>query len=115
MPVISWGPEYIGTTDKREPDNLQLNISPTLHHQAAAMLNVLRHYNWTDFSLVYTSDTGHDAFITAIRLLVQDLNTQSGRKGFKSIRKYLKICSNSLCYEIQKIGLLKISVCVQSV
>ncbi|KAK0047065.1 glutamate receptor ionotropic NMDA 2B isoform X8, partial [Biomphalaria pfeifferi] len=66
----------------REPDNLQLNISPTLHHQAAAMLNVLRHYNWTDFSLVYTSDTGHDAFITATRLLVQDLNRQSGRKGF---------------------------------
>ncbi|KAH9488369.1 hypothetical protein Btru_063343 [Bulinus truncatus] len=86
IPVISWGPEYIGATDKRESDHLQLNISPTLHHQAAAILSVLRHYNWTDFSLVYTSDTGHDAFIAAVRILVIDMNSNSGQKGFNELK-----------------------------
>ncbi|XP_059159678.1 uncharacterized protein LOC131943521 [Physella acuta] len=83
MPVITWGPEYIVTTDKKESDNLQLNISPTLHHQANAMLSVLRHYNWTHFTVVYTPTTGHDAFVTAVRILVNDINSNSGRNGFK--------------------------------
>ncbi|XP_012935593.1 uncharacterized protein LOC101846202 [Aplysia californica] len=83
MPVITWGPEYIGTTDKKESDTLQLTISATLQHQVQAMLAVLRHYNWKHFGVVYTPVPGHDAFLTAIRILVNDNNSNTRHSGFK--------------------------------
>lgn len=50
----------------------QVQISPTLHHQAQAMLALLEQFDWSQFSVVYTAHAGHMDFLNALRMLIHE-------------------------------------------
>ncbi|KAK7489096.1 hypothetical protein BaRGS_00019610 [Batillaria attramentaria] len=74
IPVITWGPEYVTTSNKPSDEVKQLQISPTLTQQAQAMLMLLQQYKWTDYSVVYTTYAGHQDFLNAVRMLEREHN-----------------------------------------
>lgn len=47
--------------------SLQLQLAPSLEHQTAAFLSVLRRYKWHQFSVVTSQIAGHGEFIQAVR------------------------------------------------
>ncbi|KAK3915187.1 Glutamate receptor ionotropic, NMDA 2B [Frankliniella fusca] len=67
----------MGTKKKKENEkkvvertarsSLQLQLAPSLAHQAAAVLSVLQRYKWHQFSVVASQIAGHDEFIQAVR------------------------------------------------
>ncbi|XP_076458543.1 glutamate receptor ionotropic, NMDA 2B-like [Babylonia areolata] len=72
LPLITWGPEYAASSSKTQDEIRQVQISPTLHHQAQAMLSLLEQFNWGQFSVVYTAHPGHMDFLNAIRMLLHE-------------------------------------------
>ncbi|XP_076330979.1 glutamate receptor ionotropic, NMDA 2B-like [Tachypleus tridentatus] len=69
IPVISWNADNIGV-EQRVSESRILQLAPSMEHQAAAMLSILRRYSWHQFSIVTTLIGGHDHFIRAVRDLV---------------------------------------------
>ncbi|PVD39227.1 hypothetical protein C0Q70_01855 [Pomacea canaliculata] len=69
LPVITWGPEYVTASGKASSELRQIQISPTLYDQAAAMMSLLELYNWPQFSVVYTTYSGHQEFLNALHVL----------------------------------------------
>lgn len=61
------GPHYIFQASS---ELRQIQISPTLYDQAAAMMSLLELYNWPQFSVVYTTYSGHQEFLNALHVLV---------------------------------------------
>ena len=57
-----------------QDDLRQVQISPTLHHQAQAMLSLLEQFDWSQFSVVYTAHAGHMDFLNALRMLIHERN-----------------------------------------
>lgn len=49
-----------------------LQLAPSIHHQAAAMLSILTRYNWHQFAIVTSQIAGHDDFVQAVRDRVQE-------------------------------------------
>ncbi|XP_046576181.1 glutamate receptor ionotropic, NMDA 2B-like [Haliotis rubra] len=70
LPVITWNPEYL-VTSQTHSKTRNLLISPTIHHQVKAMLSMLGRYNWTDITVVTTNETGHADFISAVKDLTR--------------------------------------------
>lgn len=49
-----------------------LQLAPSIHHQAAAMISILTRYNWHQFAIVTSQIAGHDDFVQAVRDRVQE-------------------------------------------
>lgn len=75
IPVISWNADNSGLERRASQSTLQLQLAPSIEHQAAAMLSILERYKWHQFSVVTSQIAGHDDFVQAVRehvALVQD-------------------------------------------
>jgi glutamate receptor ionotropic, NMDA 2B len=73
IPVISWNADNSGLERRASQSTLQLQLAPSIEHQAAAMLSILERYKWHQFSIVTSSIAGHDDFIQAVREHVADV------------------------------------------
>lgn len=51
----------------------QVQLAPSIEHQAAAMLSILERYKWHQFSIVTSQIAGHDDFVQAVRERVNDM------------------------------------------
>ncbi|XP_076366206.1 glutamate receptor ionotropic, NMDA 2B-like isoform X2 [Tachypleus tridentatus] len=69
IPVIAWNADNIGV-EQRVSDSRILQLAPSMEHQAAAILSVLKRYFWHQFSIVTSLIGGHDDFVRAVRDLV---------------------------------------------
>ncbi|XP_046372599.2 glutamate receptor ionotropic, NMDA 2B-like [Haliotis rufescens] len=86
LPLISWDSEF--SPSARPVDSRRLQLAPTLYHQASAMLDMLRRYNWSDFTVVTTQTFGHYDFLSSLRALTRESQeqtkyTSTGTKTFK--------------------------------
>ena len=52
--------------------NIQLQLAPTIKHQAMAIISLLRRYGWTTLSLVTGQIGGHENFVQVMRELAAD-------------------------------------------
>ncbi|UYV79947.1 GRIN2B [Cordylochernes scorpioides] len=66
IPVIAWNADNIGL-EQRLSESRVLQLAPSVEHQSAAMLSILKRYSWHQFSVVTTHIGGHDDFVRAIR------------------------------------------------
>ena len=66
-----------------QDDLRQVQISPTLHHQAQAMLSLLEQFDWSQFSVVYTAHAGHMDFLNALRMLIHERNKYLDNNALK--------------------------------
>ncbi|XP_076324984.1 glutamate receptor ionotropic, NMDA 2B-like isoform X2 [Tachypleus tridentatus] len=69
IPVIAWNADNIGVQQHVSGSRI-LQLAPSMEHQAAAILSILRRYLWHQFSIVTTLIGGHDDFVRAVRDLV---------------------------------------------
>ena len=53
--------------------SLRLELAPSIHHQAAAMLSILQRYKWHGFAIVTSQIAGYDEFSRAVFKLQEDL------------------------------------------
>lgn len=67
IPVISWNADNSGLERRASQSTLQLQLAPSIEHQAAAMLSILERYKWHQFSVVTSQIAGHDDFVQAVR------------------------------------------------
>lgn len=67
IPVISWNADNSGLERRASQSTLQLQLAPSIEHQAAAMLSILERYKWHQFSIVTSQIAGHDDFVQAVR------------------------------------------------
>lgn len=63
LPVISWNADNSAFEMAATPDSLQLQLAPTIKHQAQAILTLLERYGWHTFSIVTGTIAGHHNFI----------------------------------------------------
>ncbi|XP_029651610.1 glutamate receptor ionotropic, NMDA 2B-like [Octopus sinensis] len=68
IPVISWNPDR---TMAIQEDTLVLELAPRIHHECEAMLSLLDHYNWTDFTIITTQADGYSEFTYTLRRLAK--------------------------------------------
>lgn len=73
IPVISWNADNSGLERRASQSTLQLQLAPSIEHQAAAMLSILERYKWHQFSVVTSQIAGHDDFVQAVREHVVDM------------------------------------------
>jgi ionotropic glutamate receptor NMDA 2B len=73
IPVISWNADNSGLERRASQSTLQLQLAPSIEHQAAAMLSILERYKWHQFSIVTSQIAGHDDFVQAIREHVAEM------------------------------------------
>ena len=73
IPVISWNADNSGLERRASQSTLQLQLAPSIEHQAAAMLSLLERYKWHQFSVVTSQIAGHDDFVQAVREHVVDV------------------------------------------
>jgi glutamate receptor ionotropic, NMDA 2B len=73
IPVISWNADNSGLERRASQSTLQLQLAPSIEHQAAAMLSILERYKWHQFSIVTSQIAGHDDFVQAVREHVVDM------------------------------------------
>lgn len=66
IPVVSWNADNSGLEQKASK-GLLIQLAPSVNHQSAAMLSILKRYSWHQFSIVTTHIAGHDNFILAVR------------------------------------------------
>ncbi|GAB6027873.1 hypothetical protein CHUAL_002088 [Chamberlinius hualienensis] len=64
IPVIWWNADNSGLLQKASV----LQFAPSIEHQAAAMLSILKRYNWHQFSIVTTEIAGFNEFIQTIKI-----------------------------------------------
>lgn len=67
IPVISWHADNSGLERTASQSRLQIQLAPSIEHQAAAMLSILERYKWHQFSIVTSQIAGHDDFVQAVR------------------------------------------------
>lgn len=73
IPVISWNADNSGLERRASQSALQLQLAPSIEHQAAAMLSILHRYKWHQFSIVTSQIAGHDDFGQAVRERVNEM------------------------------------------
>ena len=73
IPVISWNADNSGLERTASQSTLQVQLAPSIEHQAAAMLSILERYKWHQFSIVTSQIAGHDDFVQAVRERVNDM------------------------------------------
>lgn len=62
LPLISWNADNSAFEHAASSDRLQLQLAPTIKHQAAAILTLLDRYGWNYFSIVTGKIAGHHNF-----------------------------------------------------
>ncbi|XP_064639795.1 glutamate receptor ionotropic, NMDA 2B-like isoform X2 [Lineus longissimus] len=72
IPVLMWTPDNPGLGAPDDEDSLVVEISPSMSHQALAMLSIFQRYKWKAFSIIVTNRVGHDQFINTMRTRVED-------------------------------------------
>ncbi|TRY68476.1 hypothetical protein TCAL_11017 [Tigriopus californicus] len=70
LPLISWNADNSAFEHAASSDRLQLQLAPTIKHQAAAILTLLERYGWNYFSIVTGEIAGHHNFQQVLRELV---------------------------------------------
>ncbi|XP_045112857.1 glutamate receptor ionotropic, NMDA 2B-like isoform X3 [Portunus trituberculatus] len=73
IPVIAWNADNSGLERDRRTSSPQLQLAPSIEHQAAAMLSILQRYSWPKFAVVTSLIAGHNDFIQALRDLILEL------------------------------------------
>lgn len=73
IPVISWNADNSGLERTASQSQMQVQLAPSIEHQAAAMLSILERYKWHQFSIVTSQIAGHDDFVQAVRERVNDM------------------------------------------
>lgn len=77
IPVIAWNADNLGLERaKRISDSHVLQMAPSVKHQSAAMLSILRRYDWFRFSIVTSQIGGHDDFVRAVRDEILELDNK---------------------------------------
>ncbi|XP_013781650.2 glutamate receptor ionotropic, NMDA 2B-like isoform X1 [Limulus polyphemus] len=71
LPVIAWNADNFGV-EQQVSGSLILQLAPSVKHQSAAMLSIMKRYFWHHFSILTTIIGGHDDFIRAVRNQVLD-------------------------------------------
>ena len=54
----------------KNSNNFQVQMAPSIQHQAEAILSILRRYEWHQFAVITTQIAGKSNFIQAIRELI---------------------------------------------
>ena len=62
IPIISWNADN-SAFEQGTADSLQLQLAPTIKHQARAILSLLERYGWHTFSIVTGEIAGHRNFV----------------------------------------------------
>ena len=62
IPIISWNADN-SAYEQGTAESLQLQLAPTIKHQARAILSLLERYEWHTFSIVTGQIAGHRNFI----------------------------------------------------
>ena len=62
IPIISWNADN-SAYEQGTAESLQLQLAPTIKHQARAILSLLERYGWHTFSIVTGQIAGHRNFI----------------------------------------------------
>lgn len=73
IPVISWNADNSGLERTASQSTMQVQLAPSIEHQADAMLSILERYKWHQFSTVTSQIAGHDDFVQAVRQRVVDM------------------------------------------
>lgn len=73
IPVISWNADNSGLKRSAAHPRLQIQLAPSIEHQSAAMLSILERYKWHQFSIVTSQISGHDNFVQAVRVRVNEM------------------------------------------
>ncbi|XP_045105631.1 glutamate receptor ionotropic, NMDA 2B-like isoform X2 [Portunus trituberculatus] len=66
IPVIAWNADNSGL-EQAAQTGLRIQLAPSVHHQAAAMLSILIRYQWHSLSIVTSQIAGHTDFVQAVR------------------------------------------------
>ncbi|XP_050698141.1 glutamate receptor ionotropic, NMDA 2B-like [Eriocheir sinensis] len=66
IPVIAWNADNSGL-EQAAQTGLRIQLAPSVHHQAAAMLSILVRYQWHSLSIVTSQIAGHTDFVQAVR------------------------------------------------
>ena len=61
LPIISWNADN-SAFEQGTGESLQLQLAPTIKHQARAILTLLERYGWHTFSIVTSEIAGHRNF-----------------------------------------------------
>uniref|UniRef100_T1J731 Receptor ligand binding region domain-containing protein n=1 Tax=Strigamia maritima TaxID=126957 RepID=T1J731_STRMM len=77
--------------------NINLQLAPSLHHQCAAMLSVLRRYKWHQFGIATSQIAGHNDFLLAMRDLIMESEPQ-----FRYILLETKVIDSSNTDEVRQ-------------
>lgn len=77
IPVISWNADNSGLERTASQSQMQVQLAPSIEHQAAAMLSILERYKWHQFSIVTSQIAGHDDFVQAVRERVNDMQVRN--------------------------------------
>ncbi|XP_050721991.1 glutamate receptor ionotropic, NMDA 2B-like [Eriocheir sinensis] len=80
IPVIAWNADNSGL--ERRTSSPQLQLAPSIEHQAAAMLSILQRYSWPKFAVVTSLIAGHNDFIQALRDLILELPAKRSGQEF---------------------------------
>ncbi|XP_037796570.1 glutamate receptor ionotropic, NMDA 2B-like isoform X2 [Penaeus monodon] len=82
IPVIAWNADNSGLERDQRTSSPQLQLAPSIEHQAAAMLSILQRYSWPKFAVVTSLIAGHNDFIQALRELVLELPEKGSGQEF---------------------------------
>jgi hypothetical protein len=66
MFVYIWKLFHLPMAFKNYPRNNELQLVPTFHHHAEAVLALLARYEWYKYSLIVVESPGSDEFIQAL-------------------------------------------------
>uniref|UniRef100_A0A0P4WC48 Receptor ligand binding region domain-containing protein n=1 Tax=Scylla olivacea TaxID=85551 RepID=A0A0P4WC48_SCYOL len=66
IPVIAWNADNSGL-EQASMSGLRIQMAPSIHHQAAAMLSILVRYQWHAFTIVTSHIAGHSDFVQTVR------------------------------------------------
>nr|APF30038.1 ionotropic glutamate receptor NMDA 2A [Homarus americanus] len=66
IPVIAWNADNSGL-EQASMSGLRIQMAPSIHHQAAAMLSILVRYQWHAFTIVTSHIAGHTDFVQTVR------------------------------------------------
>lgn len=65
IPVIAWNADNSGL-EQASQTGMILQLAPSIHHQAHAMLSILVYYNWHAFTIITTKIAGHQDFVETV-------------------------------------------------
>ncbi|KAF2368868.1 Receptor ligand binding region [Trinorchestia longiramus] len=84
IPVIAWNADNSGL-EQASQTGLILQLAPSIHHQAHAMLSILVQYQWHAFTIITSQIAGHTDFVETILEKVNQFSdpTDTSTANFK--------------------------------